>query len=772
MKRLQIFLMFSTIIASSQAQNFVKGCVQDSVSVLPDANVLFFQNDSLTAGIYTDKNGCFTIDLDTGKYVMTIILLGHQNYVEEITLTGENIHLSPIVMEIVTTELGEVLVSGEKKMYEAQMNRDIYRIPESIKKASSDIFLTLQNIPALSVNELDKSIRLIGADNSVVLVNNIRRNKEYLQLISPENIDRIEISHSPGASYFVKGIDGIINIITKTPSIGYNGYLKAEANTLFEYANGGGGINLVGDKIAASFNVVDFFFQDRQREISLIRDANNIHTDKRNTGYDAFMRYSYLSANLDYSISPKTFITFNTDYSIFPWQEEIPYAIRLSSFDGSPRSDLEALHKKDTKDGTYNANTYFQTEFSEKQSLNMEIGYTSSKNKSDNDYSESDNGSYRYENHQLIHNDWHSINTQINFLQKTEKIEWEEGILFQWADNRFHKEANGVSTMQQQQKLYNYVYANALGSLNKKWTYRIENIFDWVKMIDNQKKSHVYKGFTPRVMLRYLIDNNQNITFFYALTHSYPDFSLLNPIPVYVDSSRVVTGNPDLKPFFRHGFRLNYQIVKPAVKNLFFQTAIVYQIMDDNISQKENLDSNGVYQITYENAAHRSNLNFLLASSIDIFKGLKIKVEGSARYVMFNDDYQAQFNKKYWEYSLSWESQFHYKNFMINYEHYPFFRTPTLTGYLRGEGLSYLSLNYKLNQWGFRIVLREFTPKIYRLETYTDDYSEVYTNIMTERTRQINLSISYFFEKGKQNGMKQKKTKHYETGVGSDTRSF
>jgi hypothetical protein len=292
-------------------------------------------------------------------------------------------------------------------------------------------------------------------------------------------------------------------------------------------------------------------------------------------------------------------------------------------------------------------------------------------------------------------------------------------------------------------------------------------------MIDNQQTAHLYKGFTPRAMLRYLIDNDQNIAFSYSLTHSYPAFSLLNPIPVYVDSSRVVTGNPDLEPFFRHGFRLNYQIVKPAVKNFFFQTGIGYQTIDNNISQKGNLDTNGIYQITYENAAHHSNLNFSLISSIDIFKGWKIKVESSARYVTFQDDYQAQFNKKYWEYSLSWESQFSYKNFMVNYQHYPSFRKPTLTGYVRGESTSYLSLNYKLNQWGFSIALREFTPKVYRLETYTDDYSEIYTNIMTERTRQVNVSVSYFFQKGKQNKKNlQKKTKHYESVQGSDVKSF
>jgi hypothetical protein len=54
------------------------------------------------------------------------------------------------------------------------------------------------NLPVLDIDEFNKKISLKGTSNSVVLVNNIRRNRDYLQLIRPENIERVEVSHSSG----------------------------------------------------------------------------------------------------------------------------------------------------------------------------------------------------------------------------------------------------------------------------------------------------------------------------------------------------------------------------------------------------------------------------------------------------------------------------------------------------------------------------------------------------------------------------------------------
>jgi hypothetical protein len=761
------FVFISTFF--TQAQTSVSGCVQDSTKkALPNANVSFFQNESLVANIQTDKKGCFTLRLDTGKYTVNVLHLGYAEYKEEVQLSSENLRLPVIVLPIAETELSELVVVGAPKMYEAKLNKDIYRIPDNIKKSSSNIFVVLSSLPFLSVNEFDKTIRLTGASNSSVLVNNIRRNREYLQLIQPENIERIEVSHAPGARYSVKGVDGIINIITKSPTSGYNGYLDDETSLSALYTRAEGGFNYAAEKTIISVNGSESWYHDKKRDYSLVRDANGVHTDKRNNNrYDGKYHIPKLSANLDYTLSSKSFITLNANYSDFPLKAEIPYAVRQSFSDGQILNQFDALQRTNSSDRNYNVNVYFQTKFSEKKTMNVDMDYSLSKTKNKDDYTEFNEAGLLYENHQLNRNNQKSANIQINFHQEASKIEWEEGARFQLQDNQFHNETNAVNTDRQQQRIQGYAYVNALGSFGERYAYQIENIFDVLKMSDQKATARVYAGFTPRVMFRYFIDENQSFMFRYSLTHNYPDFSILNPVPVYVDSSRFITGNPDLKPFFRNSFRLTYQITRPHFKKLFVRMAVLYQTINNHITQKEDLESNGAYHISYLNAAHRSNLQFQFTGSFDIIKGWKIIWDGWVRHVTFKDDYQLQFNKKYWEYSLSWRSQVQYKNFYFYYQHDPTFRTPALTGYWQSETYTSISARYKLSrQWEFGVRFRDFVPKMYQTETYTDNYSEIYTNTMTQRHCEFTVSAQYYFQKGIQKQNKQKQTKQYGNSVG------
>jgi hypothetical protein len=269
-------------------------------------------------------------------------------------------------------------------------------------------------------------------------------------------------------------------------------------------------------------------------------------------------------------------------------------------------------------------------------------------------------------------------------------------------------------------------------------------------------------------MLRYFITDRQNISFNYSMNHVYPSFSILDPTPVYVDSSRIITGNPALSPYFRHGFRLTYQITQPEKRNLFFRVGFQHQIMNHAITQKEYLDDIGIYHISYANAAHRSGTQMQVNSSINLFEWWKINVDGNIHYQNYRDGYQGQFNKGLWIYNLSWGSMIWYKDLSFNYVHTPTFLNATLTGYERHTGFSKVSVRYKLNRWEFSMTLRNLTPQIYQREVYAADFTEIYRDEMSERTYQLNVGIQYYFQKGKQYRSKQKKTKQFEGSIGGD----
>jgi hypothetical protein len=631
------------------------------------------------------------------------------------------------------------------------------------------------NLPVLDIDEFNKKISLKGTSNSVVLVNNIRRNRDYLQLIRPENIERVEVSYSPGARYWIKNIDGIINIVTKSLVTGYNGYMRGDINSLLEYGSLGGGYTYATDKMAASFSVSDFYFEDKQRDISLFREVRNgfqtTRTEKKSNGYYSFYHSPNLSVNMDYTLSPKTFITFSSGYSDSPSRAKTTYTGNISS--GNETRDFEAVEKEKENYGTYNASLYFQTDFNEKRSMNIETNYYSTNSTRDIDYNEFNNTASFYANRQWNHGLQRSLETQINFQQKMLKMEWEEGARVSWQENRSETEMNESLNTQRQKELRTVFYVNVLGDIGGKMAYQLSNIFDVVKIFDNRNVAHTNSGFTPRLMLRYFITGKQNITFNYTVSHPRPSFSILDPTPVYVDSSRIITGNPALSPYFRHGFRLTYQITQPEKRNLFFRISFLHQIMNGAITQKEYLDDMGVYHISYSNADRRSGTQMQINSSIDLFDWWKINLDGNIHYQNYRDGNQGQFNKELWIYNLSWGSIIRYKNLTCNYAHNPSFRTATLTGYERYEGWSSISLRYRLNSsWIFSLMLREFTPKIYQRETYDTDFTEIYRNEMTERTGQLNIGIQYYFQKGKQRRDKQKNTKQFEGNVGGTSRTY
>ena len=73
---LYIYLLFSSMVAYSQ-QAIIKGSVLiGEKEELPNATVVFLQQDSLVAGLITDKKGNFSVKIDTGAYMMRVSYIG------------------------------------------------------------------------------------------------------------------------------------------------------------------------------------------------------------------------------------------------------------------------------------------------------------------------------------------------------------------------------------------------------------------------------------------------------------------------------------------------------------------------------------------------------------------------------------------------------------------------------------------------------------------------------------------------------------------------
>ncbi len=232
---LYIYLLFSSMVAYSQ-QAIIKGSVLvGEKEELPNATVVFLQQDSLVAGLITDKKGNFLVKIDTGAYMMRVSYVGFEDYSTSVRLQLGGLKLNPVVLQPKAYELGETVVSADKMQYEVKNNQLVYSVPSNVKKTSTDVYQVLTHVPSLVVKLDQKSLDIIGSQNSIVMVNNIRRDSRYISMLRPEDIEKVEVVRNPSIRYGSKNIDGIINIVTKKISNMQRGNIGLQLNPEMEY---------------------------------------------------------------------------------------------------------------------------------------------------------------------------------------------------------------------------------------------------------------------------------------------------------------------------------------------------------------------------------------------------------------------------------------------------------------------------------------------------------------------------------------------------------
>jgi hypothetical protein len=772
MKRIisSVLLIWLTFPLVSQTAGKVSVCVSDSAGkALSDVGILFFHGDSLVAGITADKDGCASLSLDTGRYAIHITHLGYGESTKEIRLTPSGLTMQ-VSLEEAAVELDEITVS--EQAFSATLDRSAFKIPANVKRTSMDVYYIMATVPTLKVNPIEKTASIAGAENSIITVNNIRRDKSYLSTLKPKDIERVEIIRSPSARY--KNVDGIINIVTSArPDRGHSGYLFARPEIIsLEQGYFDGDYSYTGEKVNVLLFSQYFFMDDNNVEESLIRDVstgdNLIHTERTTKSRTFSYSCPYIGLNTDYNISSKTFASFGFSYFVNPQSSESPYQGKVSSNNGE--YEYDALSKNESDYNSCKTNLYFQTDFSKNSSMSIDIDYNFTQSESNSRYTEQNSSGHFYENRQINNSDRHTLTSQINFQQQLPKIRLEEGYRLHNENNPSDNEINGVFTRTLYDRWLHYFYVSLLGNISKKLVYQVNTGFDISQVMFNHERN-TYTEFTPNAMLRYIMKEGQNISFNYSLVRKTPASSMLSPVPRFVDSSRIITGNPNLKPYYLQSFGLRHELNK---NKFYVNTSLRYSRANNIASEREYLE-NGIYHITYTNGRNHSLASFESNVSFSIFQWWKVSANGSAMYNMYEntdptEDNQPLFHKNFWWYNLWLSSNVNYKNLYLSIQYNHPFRNATMYGYEVYMAESSVDASYRLNNsWTVAGVLRYLRPLRGESETYRNGFTEIYRSNFTDRYLCTMIGIRYSFQTGKQQQYRQKKIKNYDDRVEGST---
>ncbi len=230
-------LFFSLQIFAQQT--LIRGRILDADGKpVAFSNVALF-NDSdqkLVKAAATDDEGSFAILLlEAGVFTLKSTFVG----LPELSKKGiaiekyQTLDLGELRFSAPSGELAEVVVSTTRPIVEARPDRTIFNVQGTINATGSDGLSLLRKAPAVVVDNNDNLV-VLGRSGVLVYVDGKRLPlagadlSNYLQNLTAEQIDRIEIITSPGAKYDAQGNAGIIDIrLKKDKNLGANGSVSS-----------------------------------------------------------------------------------------------------------------------------------------------------------------------------------------------------------------------------------------------------------------------------------------------------------------------------------------------------------------------------------------------------------------------------------------------------------------------------------------------------------------------------------------------------------------
>ena len=215
MKTRVLFVALAIVSAgASYAQNKVNGCVIDRTdnSKLIGVNVTLSNDSGQVAGTTTDNNGKFTLNADTGNYILELSYIGYETIRMALTV-NDNMHIGTIQMQEGATELGEVVVESQAVIQ--KVDRQILLPSKEQMQASSDGVSLLQNlqIPRIVISPIDNSVKTLSDESVQLRINGVEASTSDVKAINPKDIIRVEYHDQPGVRY--NGAAAVVDYIVK-----------------------------------------------------------------------------------------------------------------------------------------------------------------------------------------------------------------------------------------------------------------------------------------------------------------------------------------------------------------------------------------------------------------------------------------------------------------------------------------------------------------------------------------------------------------------------
>ena len=701
---------------SMTANNKVSGVIKDAAdkTALIGVNVSLKQGDQQVSGTVTDAHGKFSLETETGEFVLECSYIGYEPIGMSLTVSG-NTHLGTIEMNEASTELSEVVVEGDAVIQ--KVDRQILLPNKEQLGASSDGMSLLQNlqIPRIVVNPVENSVKTLANQEVQLRINGIEASSSEVMAINPKDVIRIEYHDQPGVRY--NGAAAVINYIVKHRDTGGNLMLNASNGVTMP---GWGEYHLSG-KVnfgKSSFSLITHY---SPRDIYWTRtnaETYNFSTgtiENREVGEPTRFKGNPVNLGLSYNwtngeknmlqIALRDNMLFmpqsetNRDSYLYQGTDSFAIHDHESTQSISPSLDIYYEHNLPDDNHLYFdvVGTYINSS-NDRRFEQLPLGETVADT---TDVTSRVRGNkYSLIGEAIYEKDWENIGLTVGVRHNQ-----------QWVENTYLGSADATVNMttaetyafaEVQQRVKQFSYAVGIGAMH---TY-IEQ--------GGQKSSNWIAR--PQLTLSY--DFGKGVFWKYKgyVSGYQPSLSAMSDVAQQIDKYQIRQGNPNLKPvmFVANEMQLSWQS-KYVNLNIWANYSYDHKpIMEETYEQL--IDGQAYAIRTYAN--HRGFHRLQVAPSVQVrllqnkliftvapFANYYVSLGNSYTHKHFNPGVRASFMGMYNGWQFFGEVTTRYNNLWGETLEY-------------GEFYHQIGVGYNADKWGFRAMLMNpFSVKGYSIET-------------------------------------------------------
>ncbi|MBE9481771.1 MAG: TonB-dependent receptor [Bacteroidetes bacterium] len=612
-----IVISLSTLHA--QQKQFIKGVLIDKKSnqAVSYANVALYDatDSTLITGTISNFDGEFYMSpIVNGGYSLIISVMGYESVTKKIDVTNKsNCNIGVILLQERVINLDEAVIVGERIKAKSDVDKTTFYINKKMCDASNTGADILKHIPGIQV-DIMQNISLEGSQNIIILVEGKERDRNFMSQLNAKQIDKVEVISTPDSKYDAS-VTGIINIILKKErDFGVNGYIYAEIpsskSEVYIFPTYSLNYDFKKFNLYTSYNGELSYFDIHESQNRKFRDntgtteiISNQYVKQKNWSH----RFHY---GFDYFLNKKNQFNFYAFYNPYSREHDGNMEMQVT---GS--NDEYWLTQKEDTDINYSAfySLYYKHIFNKPgREIAFDLSYYNFKAENTINYNNENIACYSNNQTNIVKPKQNSISIKIDYTSPiTKKLKFNTGVKtkLQVLQDRHSDEFKYDENIFAAYGTFNYNVAK----FNLSMGLRTENSMSGLSNSFN----NTVVALLPHAAINYKLTPRQNLKLSYRRSISHPHFYQLNPYTSIDDPYTVRSGNPNLKPEFRHNIIVDYSV---RFGNNYISSRLFYNKVANAINNLTFINDTNVFETRVYNLGDIHQYGIQLSGALKLHK--------------------------------------------------------------------------------------------------------------------------------------------------------